>query len=68
MLCARFARFVSGRRILAVELNLPRILAAPSPATLNENFAAHSITGVSRRGKYILIALDNDRCWWSICA
>jgi formamidopyrimidine-DNA glycosylase len=54
-------RAVSGRRILAVELNLPRILAAPSPSSFKRKLRGAFITGVSRRGKYILIELDNDR-------
>ncbi|HEX3280763.1 MAG TPA: bifunctional DNA-formamidopyrimidine glycosylase/DNA-(apurinic or apyrimidinic site) lyase [Pyrinomonadaceae bacterium] len=54
-------RAVSGRRILAAELNLPRILAAPSPAVFKRKLRGTSITGVSRRGKYILVALDNDQ-------
>ncbi|MEP6719556.1 MAG: bifunctional DNA-formamidopyrimidine glycosylase/DNA-(apurinic or apyrimidinic site) lyase [bacterium] len=53
-------RAVPGRRILAVELNLPRLLAAPSPATFKRKLRGALITGVSRRGKYILVELDND--------
>ncbi|MBA2705896.1 MAG: bifunctional DNA-formamidopyrimidine glycosylase/DNA-(apurinic or apyrimidinic site) lyase [Blastocatellia bacterium] len=52
---------VSGRRILAAELNLPRLLAAPSPASFKRKLCGALITGVSRRGKYILIALDHDQ-------
>lgn len=54
-------RAVSGRRILAIELNLPRLLAAPSPAVFKRRLRGALITGVSRRGKYILVALDNDQ-------
>jgi formamidopyrimidine-DNA glycosylase len=54
-------RAVSGRRILAVELNLPRILAAPSPAVFKRKLRGALITSVSRRGKYILVALDTDQ-------
>jgi formamidopyrimidine-DNA glycosylase len=54
-------RAVSGRSILAVELNLPRLLAAPSPAVFKRRLRGASITGVSRRGKYILVALDTDQ-------
>jgi formamidopyrimidine-DNA glycosylase len=53
-------RAVSGRRILAIELNLPRLLAAPSPAVFKRKLRGVLITSVSRRGKYILITLDND--------
>jgi formamidopyrimidine-DNA glycosylase len=54
-------RAVSGRRILAAELNLPRILAAPSPAVFKRKLHGALITSVGRRGKYILVALDNDQ-------
>ena len=54
-------RAVSGRRILAAELNLPRILAAPSPAVFKRKLRGALITNVGRRGKYILVALDNDQ-------
>jgi formamidopyrimidine-DNA glycosylase len=54
-------RAVSGRRIVASELNLPRILAAPSPAVFKRKLRRALITSVSRRGKYILVALDNDQ-------
>jgi formamidopyrimidine-DNA glycosylase len=53
-------RAVSGRRILAVELRLPRLLLQPSPSSFKRKLRDAGITGVSRRGKYILIALDND--------
>jgi len=54
-------RAVSGRRILAAELNLARILAAPSPAVFKRKLRGALITNVGRRGKYILVALDNDQ-------
>jgi formamidopyrimidine-DNA glycosylase len=53
-------RAVVGRRILAVELRLPRLLVQPSPSSFKRKLRGSGITGVSRRGKYILIALDND--------
>jgi formamidopyrimidine-DNA glycosylase len=53
-------RAVSGRRVLATELNLPRLVAAPSPTLFKRKLRGALITGVSRRGKYILIQLDND--------
>lgn len=53
-------RVVVGRRILAVELKLPRLLVQPSPSSFKRKLRGAGITGVSRRGKYILIALDND--------
>jgi formamidopyrimidine-DNA glycosylase len=53
-------RAVVGRRILAVELRLPRLLVQPSPSSFKRKLRGSGITGVTRRGKYILIALDND--------
>ena len=52
---------IVNRRILAVELKLPRLLVQPSPASFKKKLRGTLITGVSRRGKYILIALDNDQ-------
>ncbi len=51
---------VSGRRILAADLRLPRLLVQPSPSSFKKRLRGAGITGVSRRGKYILITLDND--------
>jgi formamidopyrimidine-DNA glycosylase len=53
-------RAVIGRRIVAAELRLPRLLVHPSPSSFKRQLRGAGITGVSRRGKYILIALDND--------
>jgi formamidopyrimidine-DNA glycosylase len=54
-------RAVIGRRIVAAELRLPRLLVHPSPSSFKRKLRGAGITGVSRRGKYILIALDNDQ-------
>ncbi|MGH9875285.1 MAG: bifunctional DNA-formamidopyrimidine glycosylase/DNA-(apurinic or apyrimidinic site) lyase [Pyrinomonadaceae bacterium] len=52
-------RAVLGRRILAAELNLPRLLAAPSPATFKRKLRGPRIDAINRRGKYILFELDS---------
>ena len=52
-------RAVLGRRILAVELKLPRILAAPSPASFKRKLRGPRIDAINRRGKYILFELDS---------
>ena len=52
-------RSIVNRRIVAAELKLPRLLVQPSPASFKRKLRGAVITGVSRRGKYILIALDN---------
>jgi formamidopyrimidine-DNA glycosylase len=52
-------RAVLGGRILAVDLNLPQILAAPSPGTFKRKLRGVRIDALSRRGKYILFELDS---------
>ena len=52
-------RAVLGRRILAADLNLPRILAAPSPAIFKRKLRGPRIEAINRRGKYILFELDS---------
>src|ERR1041384_1647673 len=50
---------VSGRRILAAELNLKRIAPGISRKRFNYQLQNALITGVGRRGKYILFKLES---------
>ena len=50
---------VSGRRILAAELNLKRIAPGISRRRFNHQLQNALITGVGRRGKYILFNLES---------
>ena len=52
---------IVGRRIIATEVRLPKLISPTSPALFNRNLKGSTITGVSRRGKFILIELDNER-------
>jgi formamidopyrimidine-DNA glycosylase len=52
-------RALLGQRILAAELKLPRILAAPSPVSFKRKLRGARINAISRRGKYILFELDS---------
>jgi formamidopyrimidine-DNA glycosylase len=54
-------RAVLGRRILAAELRLPRLLAGSTPATFKRKLRGARIDAISRRGKYILIELDSKQ-------
>lgn len=54
-------RAVLGRRIVAAEIKLPRLLVVPSPATFKRKLRGARIDAVNRRGKYILIELDNQQ-------
>ncbi len=54
-------RAVLGRRVLDAEIRLPRLLAGSSPTTLKRKMRGARIDAVNRRGKYILIALDNQQ-------
>ena len=49
---------IVGRRILAAELNLKRTAPGISRAAFNRRLRNSLITGVGRRGKYILIELE----------
>ena len=48
-------RVVVGRRIVASEIRLPKLVAPSSPAAFKRKLKNSTITGVSRRGKFILI-------------
>jgi formamidopyrimidine-DNA glycosylase len=52
---------VTGRRILAAELNLKRIAPELSRAAFGRQLKDTTITGVGRRGKYILFELGSGR-------
>jgi formamidopyrimidine-DNA glycosylase len=52
---------IIGRQVLATGVKLPKLISPTSPALFNRKLRGATITGVSRRGKYILIELDNDR-------
>jgi formamidopyrimidine-DNA glycosylase len=54
-------RVVVSRRIVAVEEILPKLIAPTTPYAFNRKLTGSTITGVSRRGKFILIELDSDR-------
>ena len=52
---------VTGRRILAAELNLKRTAPELSRAAFGRQLKNTTITGVGRRGKYILFELESGR-------
>ena len=54
-------RVVIGRRIVAAEIHLPKLIAPTAPSVFKRKIKGLTITGVSRRGKFILIELDSDR-------
>jgi formamidopyrimidine-DNA glycosylase len=54
-------RVVVGRRIVATEVTLPKLIAPTSPSAFKRKIKGSTITSVSRRGKFILIELDSDR-------
>ena len=51
---------VVGRTIIASEIKLPKLISPSSPAVFKRRIKNSLISGVSRRGKFILIELDND--------
>jgi formamidopyrimidine-DNA glycosylase len=48
---------VIGRRIVASEVRLPKLIAPTAPSAFNRKLKGSRIDGVSRRGKYILIEM-----------
>ena len=54
-------RAVVGRTIVASEVRLPKLIAPSSASLFNRKLKGSTITGVSRRGKFILIELDSER-------
>ena len=54
-------RAVLGRQIIATEICLPKLIAPSSPSTFNQKVKGSRVTGVERRGKFILIELDSGR-------
>jgi formamidopyrimidine-DNA glycosylase len=51
---------IVGRTIVATEVRLAKLIAPTAPTVFNRKLRGTTITGVSRRGKYILIELDSD--------
>ncbi|HVS81562.1 MAG TPA: bifunctional DNA-formamidopyrimidine glycosylase/DNA-(apurinic or apyrimidinic site) lyase [Pyrinomonadaceae bacterium] len=51
-------RVIVGRRIVATQVRLPKLVAPTSPFAFNRRLKGLTITGVSRRGKFILIELN----------
>jgi formamidopyrimidine-DNA glycosylase len=51
-------RVIVGRQIVASDIKLPKLIAPTSPPGFNRKVKGSTITGVSRRGKFILIELD----------
>jgi formamidopyrimidine-DNA glycosylase len=51
---------LSGRAILRCELTFPTIVRHPEPEVFIDSVAGMRIAAVRRRGKYILVDLEND--------
>src|SRR6266699_4063372 len=55
------SRAVLGRRILATEIKLKRLLAGSSLTSLKRQLRGARIETIRRRGKYIVIEFDNQQ-------
>ena len=53
-------RVALGRRIVATEITLPKLISPTTPSAFKRKLKGSTITGVSRRGKFILIELDKN--------
>ena len=54
-------RAVLGRRIVATQIHLPKLVSPNSPAVFNRKLKGSGISGIGRRGKFILIELDSGK-------
>lgn len=52
-------RTVLGRQIVATEIHLPKLIAPTSRSVFNTRLKGSRISGLGRRGKFILIELDS---------
>ncbi len=48
-----------GARFAGAHILWPRTLAEPDPETLNARLAGRQVTGIGRRGKYLMLHLDS---------
>src|SRR5216684_3406982 len=53
-------RVIVGRRVVATEVSLPKLILPMSTSAFKRKLKGSTITGVSRRGKFILIELDKE--------
>jgi formamidopyrimidine-DNA glycosylase len=53
-------QLLPGRRFTGVELLWPGTIAAPAPEALETAIRGRTITGLDRRGKYLVLHLDGD--------
>ncbi len=54
-------RTVLGRRIVAAEVKLAKLISPTSPSIFNRKLRGSRIESITRRGKFILIGLDSNR-------
>jgi formamidopyrimidine-DNA glycosylase len=54
-------RAVLGRQIIATEIHLPKLILPTSPSVFNRKLKGARISGVGRRGKFILVELDSGK-------
>lgn len=54
-------RAVLGRQIVATEIRLPKLIAPTSRSIFNAKLKGSRISGLGRRGKFILIELDSGK-------
>jgi formamidopyrimidine-DNA glycosylase len=54
-------RELAGARIRSCEVGLPRLVTHPTPLGYRRGLKGRVIRGVSRRGKYLILELDDGR-------
>lgn len=54
-------RAVLGRQIVATEIHLPKLISPTAPSAFKSRLKGSRISGLGRRGKFILIELDSGK-------
>ena len=54
-------RAVLGRQIVATEIHLPKLISPAAPSAFKARLKGSRISGLGRRGKFILIELDSGK-------
>jgi formamidopyrimidine-DNA glycosylase len=53
--------WIVGAKIIKAELSLPRLLKYPKPASFQKSLTGSRIKALTRKGKYLIFELDNQK-------
>ena len=52
--------YIVGRIVTDIEINDPRLIVRPAPDVFKQKVVGRKITGIGRRGKYLIFRLSDD--------